>query len=84
LPTALTFGAAEALVLRLQPPGSDASAHLLHMLPYGVSLGVLVVTLPRFRRSGLRRSCAPCSSAELEAPVEPVLGALAYVARTRP
>jgi general nucleoside transport system permease protein len=44
LPTALTFGAAEALVLRLQSAGSDASAHLLHMLPYAVSLVVLVVT----------------------------------------
>jgi simple sugar transport system permease protein len=44
LPTALCFGAAEALVLRLQSAGSDASAHLLHMLPYGVSLAVLVVT----------------------------------------
>lgn len=44
LPTALCFGAAEALVLRLQTAGSDASAHLLHMLPYVVSLGVLVAT----------------------------------------
>lgn len=44
LPTALCFGAAEALVLRLQSAGSDASAHLLHMLPYGVSLAVLIVT----------------------------------------
>jgi hypothetical protein len=31
------------MVPRLQSAGSDASA-LLHMLPYGVSLGVLVVT----------------------------------------
>ncbi|HTV24232.1 MAG TPA: ABC transporter permease [Polyangiaceae bacterium] len=44
LPTALTFGAAEALVLRLQSAGSDASAHLLHMLPYAVSLVVLIAT----------------------------------------
>ena len=44
VPTALVFGGAEALVLRLQSAGSEASAHLLHMLPYAVALGVLVVT----------------------------------------
>jgi general nucleoside transport system permease protein len=44
LPAALLFGGAEALVLRLQSAGSDASAHLLHMLPYLVSLAVLIVT----------------------------------------
>jgi len=44
LPTALCFGVAEALVLRLQSAGSDASAHLLHMLPYGVCLAVLIAT----------------------------------------
>jgi simple sugar transport system permease protein len=44
LPTALCFGAAEALVLRLQSAGSDASAHLLHMLPYAVALAVLIAT----------------------------------------
>lgn len=44
LPTALSFGAAEALVLRLQSAGSDASAHLLHLLPYLVALGVLILS----------------------------------------
>jgi general nucleoside transport system permease protein len=44
LPTALVFGGAETLVLRLQSAGSEASAHLLHLLPYGVALGVLVAS----------------------------------------
>jgi general nucleoside transport system permease protein len=44
LPTALLFGGAETLVLRLQSAGSEASAHLLHMLPYVTALVVLVVS----------------------------------------
>jgi len=44
LPSALLFGGTEALVLRVQSAGSDASAHLLHMLPYLVSLAVLVLS----------------------------------------
>lgn len=44
LPTALVFGGAETLVLRLQSAGSEASAHLLHMLPYGAALIVLVAS----------------------------------------
>lgn len=63
LPTALSFGAAEALVLRLQSAGSDASAHLLHMLPYVVALGVLVLTCVGSRA----RAAAP---AELRAVLE--------------
>ena len=47
LPTAVVFGGAETLVLRLQAAGSEASAHLLHMLPYGAALGVLVVSCLR-------------------------------------
>jgi simple sugar transport system permease protein len=63
LPTALSFGGAEALVLRLQSAGSDASAHLLHMLPYLVALGVLVITCLGSRA----RASAP---AELRAVLE--------------
>jgi ABC-type uncharacterized transport system permease subunit len=63
LPTALSFGAAEALVLRLQSAGSDASAHLLHMLPYLVALAVLVLTCLGSRA----RASAP---AELRAVLE--------------
>lgn len=47
LPAALLFGAAEALVLRLQSAGSEASAHLLHMLPYATALFVLIVSCLR-------------------------------------
>jgi simple sugar transport system permease protein len=47
LPCALLFGGAEALVLRVQSAGSDASSHLLQMLPYLLSLFVLIVTCLR-------------------------------------
>ncbi len=47
LPTAISFGGAEALVLRLQSAGSEASAHLLHMLPYLVALFVLIASCLR-------------------------------------
>jgi len=63
LPTALSFGAAEALVLRLQAAGSDASSHLLHMLPYLVALAVLVITC-------LRSSARTSAPAELRAVLE--------------
>lgn len=63
LPTALSFGAAEALVLRLQSAGSDASAHLLHMLPYSVALAVLVITC-------LGSSARASAPAELRAVLE--------------
>jgi len=44
LPSALLFGGTEALVLRVQSAGSDASAHLLQMLPYLAALAVLVLS----------------------------------------
>ena len=44
LPVALLFGAAEALSLRVQSAGATTSAHLLHTLPYVVSLAVFVLT----------------------------------------
>jgi simple sugar transport system permease protein len=43
-PAALLFGGAEALSLRVQAAGATTSAHLLHALPYVVSLLVFVVT----------------------------------------
>jgi simple sugar transport system permease protein len=53
LPAALLFGVAEALSLRLQAADSTVSAHLLHTLPYLVSLVVFVVTCMRLgRRAG--------------------------------
>lgn len=53
LPAALLFGVAEALSLRLQAADSAVSAHLLHTLPYLVSLIVFVVTCMRLgRRAG--------------------------------
>jgi general nucleoside transport system permease protein len=52
LPAALLFGAAEALSLRLQTADSAISAHLLHTLPYVVSLAVLTLTYLRSRDSG--------------------------------
>jgi general nucleoside transport system permease protein len=44
LPVALVFGGAEALSLRIQSAGAATSAHLLHTLPYLLSLGVFVLT----------------------------------------
>ena len=44
LPVALLFGGAEALSLRVQSAGATTSAHLLHTLPYVVSLAVFVLT----------------------------------------
>ena len=44
LPVALVFGGAEALSLRVQSAGATTSAHLLHTLPYVLSLGVFVIT----------------------------------------
>lgn len=44
LPAALLFGGAEALSLRVQAAGATASAHLLHALPYALSLAVFVVS----------------------------------------
>lgn len=44
LPVALLFGGAEALSLRVQSAGATTSAHLLHTLPYLLSLGVFVMT----------------------------------------
>jgi simple sugar transport system permease protein len=52
LPAALLFGAAEALSLRLQAADAAISAHLLHTLPYLVSLAVLTLTYLRSRDSG--------------------------------
>jgi simple sugar transport system permease protein len=51
-PVALLFGAAEALSLRLQSAGTTVSQHLLHMLPYVVSLVVFVATCLRRGTSG--------------------------------
>ena len=47
LPAALLFGMTEALSLRLQAADSAVSAHLLHTLPYLVSLAIFVVTCVR-------------------------------------
>jgi general nucleoside transport system permease protein len=53
LPAALLFGLTEALSLKLQAVDSAVSAHLLHTLPYLVSLAVFAVTCWRLRhRSG--------------------------------
>jgi len=52
LPAALLFGGAEALSLRLQAANTPISAHLLHTLPYVVSLVVLTLTYVRARASG--------------------------------
>jgi len=52
LPAALLFGLTEALSLRLQTADSAISAHLLHTLPYLVSLLVFTVTCLRLRRLG--------------------------------
>lgn len=49
---ALLFGGAEALSLRLQAADAQISAHLLHTLPYIVSLSVLTLTYLRTRESG--------------------------------
>jgi len=51
LPAALVFGGADALSLSAQASGS-VSAHLLHTLPYLVSLGVFVLTCMRYRAAG--------------------------------
>ena len=47
LPAALLFGAAEAMSLRLQTAGSAVPAHLLHTLPYLISLVVFAITCVR-------------------------------------
>lgn len=52
LPAALLFGGAEALSLRLQAADTPVSAHLLHTLPYLVSLIVLTLTYLRARDGG--------------------------------
>lgn len=52
LPAALLFGAAEALSLRLQAADAAISAHLLHTLPYIVSLAVLTLACLRNRDGG--------------------------------
>lgn len=52
LPAALLFGLAEALSLRLQAAGSAVPAHLLHTLPYLVSLAVFAVTCARLKGGG--------------------------------
>jgi simple sugar transport system permease protein len=52
LPAALLFGGAEALSLRLQAADTPISAHLLHTLPYVVSLAVLTLTCLRRTESG--------------------------------
>lgn len=52
LPAAVLFGAAEALSLRLQAADSAVPAHLLHTLPYAVSLLVLTLSYLRYRDSG--------------------------------
>jgi general nucleoside transport system permease protein len=58
LPVALLFGAIEALSLRVQSAGASTSAHLLHTLPYVVSLAVFVLTCVTRKRkaapAGLR------------------------------
>lgn len=55
LPAALLFGAGEALSLRAQAAGATTSAHLLHALPYVVSLAVFVLSCAFVRG----RSAAP-------------------------
>ncbi|MBM3389089.1 MAG: ABC transporter permease [Betaproteobacteria bacterium] len=50
LPAALLFGLGEALALRLQAADSAVAAHLLHMLPYAVSLLVFTLTCASLRR----------------------------------
>ncbi|UUX97186.1 hypothetical protein [Aquabacterium sp. J223] len=52
LPAALLFGLAEALSLRLQAADAAVSAHLLHTLPYLVSLAVFTVTCLRMKDGG--------------------------------
>jgi general nucleoside transport system permease protein len=52
LPAALLFGLAEALSLRLQAGGSAVPAHLLHTLPYVVSLAVFTATCARLKGGG--------------------------------
>jgi ABC-type uncharacterized transport system permease subunit len=51
LPAALVFGGAAALSLRAQAEGA-VSAHLLHTLPYFISLAVFVLTCVRYRTAG--------------------------------
>lgn len=51
LPVALIFGGADVLSLRAQAGGS-VSAHLLHTLPYLVSLAIFVLTCTRFKAAG--------------------------------
>lgn len=52
LPAALLFGGAEALSLRMQAAHSPIPAHLLHSLPYLISLAVFAITCWRLRDSG--------------------------------
>jgi ABC-type uncharacterized transport system permease subunit len=52
MPAALLFGAAEVLSLRMQAAGASVSAHLLHTLPYVVSLVVFVATCLRSEAGG--------------------------------
>lgn len=52
LPAALLFGGTEALSLRLQAAHSTIPAHLLHTLPYLVSLAVFAIACLRLRDSG--------------------------------
>lgn len=52
LPAAFLFGLAEAFSLRLQADGSAVPAHLLHTLPYVVSLAVFAVTCARSKGGG--------------------------------
>jgi general nucleoside transport system permease protein len=54
LPAALLFGVAEALSLRLQAIDTAVSAHLLHTLPYLVSLTVFVFSCLQLNRSSNR------------------------------
>jgi general nucleoside transport system permease protein len=51
LPVALLFGGAEALSLRVQSAGASTSAHLLHTLPYALSLTVFVITCAARRQN---------------------------------
>lgn len=52
LPVALTFGAAEAAVLRLQAGGIEISSYLLACLPYVAALVVVVAAYGLGRRGG--------------------------------
>jgi ABC-type uncharacterized transport system permease subunit len=52
VPAALLFGAAEVMSLRMQAAGASISAHLLHTLPYVVSLVVFIVTCLRSDADG--------------------------------